>query len=110
MSFETQDVVVRRAETVADRIKAFELVPADGTPIRAFQPGGHIIVHLPNAISRHYSLTNAPGETDAYRIAVLDELDGRGGSAFMCNQLREGMTIPVSGPENNFPLEEKAAR
>lgn len=110
MSFETQDVVVRRAATVADRIKAFELIPADGSPIRAFAPGGHIIVHLPNNISRHYSLTNAPDETDAYRIAVLDELDGRGGSAFMCNQLNEGMTIPVSGPENNFPLEESARR
>jgi len=109
MSFDTQEVTVRRIAEEAERIKSFELVPKDGGTIRPFTPGGHIVVHMPDGMARHYSLTNAPGESDAYRIGVLKELEGRGGSAFMHERVSEGQSLTISGPENNFPLDPAAA-
>ncbi|WP_420877293.1 PDR/VanB family oxidoreductase [Streptomyces neyagawaensis] len=53
---------------------------------------------------RQYSLCGRPGERDVWRIAVLREPRGRGGSAHVHDQLREGDAVRVRGPRNNFPL------
>ncbi|MDJ0919887.1 MAG: PDR/VanB family oxidoreductase [Henriciella sp.] len=69
------------------------------------QAGAHIDVQLPSGLLRQYSLhriSEIPGE---YRVAVLREADGRGGSLELCDQVSVGDQITISPPRNNFPLE-----
>jgi vanillate O-demethylase ferredoxin subunit len=61
-------------------------------------------------LERHYSLIGAPGATAEYRIAVLREPDGKGGSRFLHDEVAVGAQIAVSGPFNSFPLSGKRAR
>jgi ferredoxin-NADP reductase len=88
---------------------------ADGDrPLPGFAAGAHIRVQvsLPGGATdwRHYSLinfatarnaTNAPVE---YVIAVRKEAEGRGGSRFMHEQLKEGDALVIEAPKNDFPL------
>jgi len=97
-------VSVRRKWQTADGISAFELVPTGDQTLPAFQPGAHIDVHLGDGLVRQYSITNAPGETDCYRIAVKREPQSRGGSAALHDTIHEGDELRISEPRNSFPL------
>ena len=89
-------------------IKSFELAPAAGGSLPAFTPGSHIDVHPAPGIVRQYSLLNGPGDTTAYRIAAKLEPQSRGGSRAMHEAIREGQTLTISAPRNNFHLHEGA--
>ena len=95
-------VVVVRAHT-ADSIDVFELARADASALPAWQPGAHIDLVLPSGDERQYSLL-PPASLDAstWRIAVLCEPAGRGGSLWLHDSLAEGDTIRVRGPRNHF--------
>ncbi len=92
---------------VARDIREIELVPVDAAPLDNFSAGAHIecAVILPDGSPglRAYSLVNAPGETDRYRVAVARSADSRGGSAFM-HRLEVGGTLQVGRARNDFPL------
>ncbi|HSV50539.1 MAG TPA: PDR/VanB family oxidoreductase [Burkholderiaceae bacterium] len=94
----------------AEGIRSFTLAPTDGTPLPPWEPGGHIDVHLKPGLTRQYSLTNGPDETDAYRIAVKREPVSRGGSGHMHAEVRVGSELLISPARNNFPLAENASR
>lgn len=95
---------VTTAHELATDVRGIELRPLDGE-LPEWQPGAHIDVHLPEGLVRQYSLCGDPERADSWRIAVLREPEGRGGSRVMHEQLSPGMTLPVSLPRNNFPLE-----
>ena len=97
---------VAKVEQITPRIRMFELVSLDGAPLPGFTAGSHIDVELGNGEERSYSLLNDQGETGRYVIAVLREADGRGGSAWMHDALREGDGIRAAPPENDFRLSE----
>jgi len=101
---------VARIDAVTPRIKSLQLVAAAGGALPAFTAGAHIDVTLGNGEARSYSLLNDPTETHRYVIAVLREIDSRGGSTFVHDQLREGDTLASSEPANNFPLNEAGER
>ena len=69
-----------------------------------FHAGAHIDIKLQNGLTRQYSLTNGPGETDHYSIAVKIEKDGRGGSKAISENISVGDTLAISSPHNSFPL------
>ena len=98
---------VARIRQVAETIREFSLMPVDGRPLEDFTAGAHVEceVTLPDGRTalRAYSLTNAPGDTEAYRVAVARADAGRGGSTFL-HALNEGATINVGSPRNDFPL------
>lgn len=94
---------VSRTWATADQIRGIELVAADGSTLPTFQAGDHIDVHLPGDITRQYSITNAPGETDRYRLGVKLEPETRGGSQAM-HALQPGDPLAISPPRNSFPL------
>lgn len=98
---------VQQVRQEALDIKSFELVPVEG-PLPTFPPGSHIDVHVAPGIVRQYSLLNGPGDTSAYRIAVKLEPQSRGGSKGMHDDLREGQTLTISAPRNNFRLVDDA--
>lgn len=100
---------VEQVREVARDIRALVLVPADGGVWPVCEAGAHIDLVLPNGLIRQYSLTN-PGRTDRYEIAVLRDPAGRGGSAYVCGELREGEAITIGGPRNSFPLREGSDR
>ncbi|MEV7012039.1 PDR/VanB family oxidoreductase [Streptosporangium sp. NPDC051022] len=77
-------------------------VTFDATGMPPWEPGAHLTLDLPNGLARQYSLCGAD-ERD-YTVAVLREPSGRGGSAYVHDELRVGDRIGVRGPRNNFPL------
>lgn len=99
-------VVAKTAEAVD--IATFELVNVDQRPLPAFSAGSHIDVHLPNGLTRQYSLCNNPSEGHRYLIGVLRDAASRGGSQAMHEQVKEGDLLAISAPKNHFPLAHEA--
>ena len=95
-------------------IRLLRLRADDGAALPGFAAGAHIRVQvsLPGGATdwRHYSLINfatTRNATDAptdYVIAVRREDEGRGGSRFMHEGLKQGDAIAVEPPKNDFPL------
>lgn len=75
-------------------------------PLPAWEPGAHIDVYVPDGSTRQYSLCGDPDDLSSWQIAVLREPDGRGGSAFVHDQLRVGDRLLVTRPKNTFVLED----
>lgn len=90
----------------AQGVVSLELHRPDNTPLPPFSPGAHIDVHLPNGLIRQYSLYNSDYDGERYKIAVLLEPQGRGGSKAVHDMIRAGDTVEISGPRNHFPLVE----
>jgi ferredoxin-NADP reductase len=59
---------------------------------------------LPGGLTRQYSLCGDRWDAYCYRVAVLREPEGRGGSGYVHDQLRVGDLIGWGGPRNGFPL------
>lgn len=105
----TVTVVVKRKWQSADGVIGFELAARHGH-LPTFQPGAHIDVHLPNGMTRQYSITNGPGDLMSYVIGVKAESAGKGGSKVLVETVREGDLLAISEPRNNFPLRRDATR
>jgi ferredoxin-NADP reductase len=80
------------------------LIPNDGGDLPSWTPGAHVDLHLPGGLIRQYSLCGDPADRSSWRVAVLREPDGRGGSAAVHDLLAEGDEIPGSVPRNHFEL------
>jgi ferredoxin-NADP reductase len=96
---------VRQAALVADRVLAVTLESMAGLDLPRWDAGAHIEVALSSGLVRHYSLCGDVADRSTYRIAVLLEEAGRGGSAEFHLVAREGAVIEVRPPRNNFALE-----
>ncbi|MGW3950192.1 PDR/VanB family oxidoreductase [Streptomyces sp. NPDC004752] len=88
----------------AEGVVILELADQLGAPLPSWSPGAHIDVLLPGGMVRQYSLCGDPAERSAWRIGVLREPDGRGGSVFLNDRVRVGDELDVRGPRNNFEL------
>lgn len=93
---------------IARNTKLISLSPEQGQAVPELQPGAHIDVHLPNGMIRQYSLVIDPSHPHSLQIGVKREDGGRGGSAFLVDQLQLGDRLKISGPRNNFPLNDAA--
>jgi ferredoxin-NADP reductase len=96
---------VQEASFVAERVLALALVDPSGALLPHWTPGAHIDLVLPSGAMRSYSLY---GDADrkAYRIAVLHEKDGRGGSSEIHQRQLVGSLLKASAPRNQFELVE----
>lgn len=95
---------VESAQLCATDVMAITLVDPGGEPLPGWAPGAHIDVDLGAGFVRQYSLCGDPGDTGRWRIAVLRERAGRGGSERVHSLVRAGVKLPVRGPRNHFPL------
>lgn len=86
---------------VADQIVEIEFVGENG-PLPEWEPGAHTDVHLPTGVIRQYSLMRGASDPGAWRIAVLREEDGRGGSKYICDKLTVGQYVSLGAPRNHF--------
>ncbi|TWI31236.1 PDR/VanB family oxidoreductase [Paracoccus sulfuroxidans] len=97
------EVVVRDITLVAEGVAALTLQDPTGLPLPLWTPGAHIDVTLPGGLVRQYSLCGKPEDQASWRIAVLRQPEGRGGSE-QVHQLAAGDRLTVSAPRNNFAL------
>ncbi|MFC0452821.1 PDR/VanB family oxidoreductase [Rhodococcus jostii] len=95
-------VVVK--DVVADGVVALTLRHPTGRRLPDWAPGAHIDLVLPTGLTRQYSLCGDRWDAHTYRVGVLREPAGRGGSAYVHGELAEGDLVGVGGPRNNFPL------
>ena len=102
------DAEVASIRDVAEDIREFTLIPRNAITFPAFAAGAHIDVHVAQGLVRQYSLCNSPSDRSRFVIAVKKEVDGRGGSRAMHENVTVGQTIEISEPRNNFPLAEAA--
>ncbi|WP_322102069.1 cytochrome P450/oxidoreductase [Paraburkholderia sp. J41] len=107
----SRPVVVERVSRAAEGIVRLRLVAPDGGALPRWAPGAHIDIECGDTgLSRQYSLCGDPADTRAFEIAVLRETQGRGGSAWVHDVLREGMRLKIRGPRNHFRLDEEGQR
>jgi ferredoxin-NADP reductase len=92
--------------SLAEDVAGLTLVPADGSAALPWEPGAHVDLHLPGGLIRQYSLCGDPADRQGWRVAVLREQAGRGGSALVHDALGAGAELTVTGPRNNFALAE----
>lgn len=100
VEFETDALVESRLDA-ADDVVVLTLRAAGEEPLPRWEPGAHVDLLSPVG-PRQYSLCGSPAD-DTWRIAVLREPDGRGGSAWV-HSLAAGDPVTVRGPRNHFPL------
>jgi ferredoxin-NADP reductase len=105
---EKLDLVLTAIRLAARDTNLYTFERPDGGVLPPVTPGAHISLMLPNGVERQYSLTNYGSDLTEYVVGVKLDPNSRGGSLFMHNQLRVGVTLAVEGPTNNFPLVEDA--
>lgn len=98
------ELVVDRRDLAADGVLALTLRHLLGEQLPQWEPGAHVDVVLGPGLERQYSLCGDPADRTAWRIAVLREPVGRGGSAHVHEQLGQGDKVRVRGPRNHFAL------
>lgn len=101
-------LLVKAIVLEAQNVRSFELVDPEGGELPAFEPGAHIDVHLPQGVTRQYSLCDSPTQRNHYRIAVLEVAASRGGSLAMSRTIHPGDLLEISGPRNLFPVDGEA--
>ena len=96
---------VTRRVSAADGVVVLDLEPTTPGPLPAWAPGSHIDMVLTPDLTRQYSLCGDPDDRGRWRVGVLREPQGRGGSAHVHDRLDEGSLVDVRGPRNHFLLE-----
>jgi ferredoxin-NADP reductase len=99
------DVRVAARCEVAEGVVAFGLEDPVGADLPPWTPGSHVDLVLGPDLIRQYSLCGDPNDRQRWRIAVLLEPDGRGGSLHLHHHVSNGDRLRIRGPRNNFALE-----
>lgn len=97
-------VKVAKVTDEAIGVRSFLLRKKGFRGLPKYEPGAHIDVHCDSGIIRQYSLCGDPADSRQYLIAVKQEDCSRGGSDWMHLDVKEGDTLKISTPRNNFPL------
>ncbi|MGW2423405.1 PDR/VanB family oxidoreductase [Streptomyces sp. NPDC001709] len=99
------ELVVAAREFAAQEVLVLTLRDPLGRELPAWEPGAHVDLLLGPDLERQYSLCGDPADRSGWRLAVLREPAGRGGSAHVHEQLHEGTKVRVRGPRNHFRQE-----
>lgn len=97
------EVTVASRHDAADDVVVIDL--RAGVPLPAWSAGAHVDLVLGDDLVRQYSLCGDPADASSWRLAILHEPAGRGGSVHVVTQVREGSRLKVRGPRNHFRLE-----
>jgi ferredoxin-NADP reductase len=99
------EVVISDRRQVADGVVSLTFEHPAGAELPAWTPGAHVELVLSCQLTRQYSLCGDPRDRARWRVGVLHEPDGRGGSAYIHDKLAAGDNVTVRGPRNHFALE-----
>jgi ferredoxin-NADP reductase len=100
----TVQLLLKAMELEAPGVLSLTLVHPEGDRLPEWTPGAHLDLQL-GGLRRQYSLCGDPTQADHYRVAVLHEPSGRGGSRYVHEELRVGQIVELLGVRNNFALE-----
>lgn len=98
------ELLVDSVSTEAEGVIAITFVHPDGDELPEWKAGAHLELHLPSGLLRQYSLCSSPADRLRYRVSVLREEAGRGGSKELHDLDLVGTTMQVAGPRNHFEL------
>jgi len=98
-------LLVRSLTHESAGVLSVQLVDPTGAALPPWEPGAHLDLQLPGGRSRQYSLSGDPADRSHYRLGILREEAGRGGSAYVHDTLRPGQLLEYAGPRNHFRLE-----
>ncbi|MCO5072965.1 MAG: PDR/VanB family oxidoreductase [Rhizobiaceae bacterium] len=98
------ELVVSRVVKATDDVAVLDLVRRDGHALPEWTPGAHIDLILPSGKIRQYSLCGDTADRHRYRVAVLRETAGRGGSDEIHQIACANLAIKIRGPRNHFEL------
>ena len=101
----TRPLRVERRTVECDDVVVLDLVDPRGAPLPGWEPGAHVDVVLDAATVRQYSLCGDPLDGTVWRLGVLRDAAGRGGSTALHDQVGVGSVLEVGAPRNTFPLE-----
>jgi ferredoxin-NADP reductase len=98
------ELVVAAREPAADGVVSLVLEDPGGAELPTWTPGAHVDLLLAPDVTRQYSLCGSPSDLTRWRVGVLLDQGGRGGSRHVHEQLEVGSRLRVRGPRNHFPL------
>ncbi|MFC7291381.1 PDR/VanB family oxidoreductase [Hirschia litorea] len=107
---EILSLIVKSRKELPGQVVSLELGTHDNSNLTAFSAGAHIDVHTKSGCIRQYSLWGSPEDTTVYKLGVLKELESRGGSRSIHDDIEIGDQLFVSEPRNHFPLVEASQR
>ena len=98
---------VSRIHQESNSVLSLILVPVDGRPLVAAQPGQFVVLRLrPKSdappLLRSYSLSDTPS-TDHYRVSIKQEPNGVA-STYVHTHVKAGDILDVSAPRGSFTL------
>ncbi|MGJ8616563.1 MAG: 2Fe-2S iron-sulfur cluster-binding protein, partial [Sulfitobacter sp.] len=102
------DLHITAAEQLTDGVTLYDFAHPEGHDLPAWTAGAHLDLVVAPEFLRPYSLLGDPADRNRYRIAVLREDMGRGGSALLHRVFTKGRRVFVSKPVNHFELVEDA--
>lgn len=100
-----RDLVVAGRTPLARDVVALDLVAHNGRDLPAWTPGSHVDVVLRPGVERQYSLCGDVADRSRWRVAVLREAAGAGGSVALHDEVVVGQRLRVRGPRNHFAFE-----
>jgi cytochrome P450/ferredoxin-NADP reductase len=95
---------VEAKDVVAEGVVALTLRETTGQVLPPWAPGAHIDLVLADAPTRQYSLCGDPSDRHRWRVGILRDAGGSGGSLFVHDQLQVGDEVRLRGPRNHFRL------
>lgn len=98
------ELTVLDKSVTAAGVVTLTLARPDRGRLPDWAPGAHIDLTLANGTTRQYSLCGDRRDAHTYRVGVLREHAGRGGSAFVHDVLEVGDVVGLGGPRNNFAM------
>jgi ferredoxin-NADP reductase len=110
------ELIVRDRRDEADGVVSLTLAHPEGHDLPTWTAGAHVDLTVDSgdaaerssthgtSVVRQYSLSSDPADRSTWRLGVLRELAGRGGSEYVCTKLDVGDTVEVSAPRNHFEL------
>ena len=98
------DLRVESKLQVADGVVTLTLRQIADSPLPRWSPGAHVDLILDGVPTRQYSLCGDPADHHLWRLGILRDAEGGGGSRFVHDQLQDGDKVRVRGPRNNFGL------
>ncbi|MGJ5619694.1 4Fe-4S double cluster binding domain-containing protein [Sulfitobacter sp. MF3-043] len=102
------DLRITAAERLSDGVTLYDFAHPEGHDLPQWTAGAHLDLVVAPEFLRPYSLLGDPADRSRYRIAVLREDEGRGGSALLHRVFSKGRRVFISKPVNHFELVEGA--
>lgn len=106
---ETMGLRVSKRVMASESVLALEFEHPLDEELPEWTPGAHIDVLVEDGSARQFSLSSDPADRTRYRLGILRDPDGNGGSIYLHDNVNVGDVLAVSLPRNHFELVESDA-